>query len=139
MLLFIYGYYRWTIEWRLNGILTNAQVTAIDSHPDGRYNVTYEYRVDGTRYARQHSVSQSYFETAAAGQSIEVIYSPTDVSVSGIPGEGRGDYEIPRLPGTFFDVAFVAFALPLMLAFNGLLIFILLLVIRRRMSQLLAL
>jgi hypothetical protein len=132
--LFAYGYYRWTIEWRLNGPTTTAEVRSKGTKTNGTntaYFVTYEYVVDGVSYIRVHEVVQSYYEAVQPGKVIEVKYSPADVSVSGISGQGIGDYGIARLPGTFFDLKFLALVLPGLIIAN----FVLILVVLGRGSK----
>ncbi len=116
--LFAYGYYRWTIEWRLNGTVVRGEVTDTYRDADGSGFVVYRYHVDGATYTRSHRIRDSFYEGMSVGQEIEVIYSPTDMSVSGIPGQGGGDFDVPRIPGTFFDVRFVAYALPVWILLN---------------------
>ncbi|MCB9456194.1 MAG: hypothetical protein H6671_09420 [Anaerolineaceae bacterium] len=116
--LFIYGYYRWTIEWRLNGTVIRGEVTETFRVDDGSAFVVYQYAVDGMTYSRIHRVHDDFYDGTGVGQMIEVIYSPADVSVSGIPGQGGGDFDVPRIPGTFFDVRFVAYVLPVLILVN---------------------
>lgn len=118
LILFIYGYYRWTIEWRLTGVTVQGEVTETFRVDDGSAFVVYQYAVDGTTYSRIHRVHDDFYEGASIGQPVEVIYSPADVSVSGIPGQGGGDFDIPRIPGTFFDLRFLAFVLPTLILVN---------------------
>jgi hypothetical protein len=112
-LLFLYGYYRWAIEWRLNGTRTQAEI--IEKRQDGEeYYVTYVFEADGKTYCREHRVVQSFYENTdfGVGDSVEIIYSPIDTNANGIPGQGTGDFQLKRLPGTFFNLTFLAFILP---------------------------
>ncbi len=113
--LFAYGFYRWTFEWRLNGPRIPAQVTGVEQRGDTFY-VTYVYKVNDHEFAREHRVSQWYFEGVTPGQSIEIVYSPADAAISGIPGQGRGDFDLNHLPGVFFDLRFLIFVLPIVIA-----------------------
>ncbi|MCB9450274.1 MAG: hypothetical protein H6672_02480 [Anaerolineaceae bacterium] len=116
--LFAYGYYRWTIEWRLNGTVVQGAVTETFRLDDGSAFVVYDYTVDGATYSRIHRVHDDFFAGTSVGQPVEVIYSPADVAVSGIPGQGGGDFDLPRLPGIFFDLRFLAFVLPALILVN---------------------
>lgn len=134
--LFAYGYYRWAIEWRLNGVHTTGEVIDKQTSADGVYWVEYNYTAGDTVYTRQHSVTVSFYESTTVGQTVEVIYSPIDSSVSGIPGQGGGDYDLPRLPGTFFDLRFLALVLPPLIIINLVTILVLMIYARWVSSKL---
>lgn len=133
IILFLYGYYRWAIEWRLNGTRTQAEI--IEKRQAGEeYFVTYVFEADGKTYSREHRITQSFYENTSfdIGNSVEVIYSPIDTNANGIPGQGTGDFQIKRLPGTFFNLNFLAFILPAIILIGLLVLLGLLLYMRRR-------
>jgi hypothetical protein len=119
--LFGYGFYRWAIQWRLNGPRLIAQVGSREFTSTGKYYVRYRYTVEGVEYARKHRVTPAFFKKIAVGQDLEIVYSPIAPEISGIPGQGIGDFEVSKLPGTFFDLKFLIFVLPAAMVFNLLL------------------
>jgi len=119
--LFGYGFYRWAIQWRLNGLRIVAQVGSREFSSTGKYYVRYRYTVDGVQYARRHRVTPAFFKKIVVGQDLEIVYSPVDPGISGIPGQGSGDFEVSKLPGTFFDLKFLIFVLPAAMLLNLLL------------------
>jgi hypothetical protein len=121
IVLFGYGFYRWSIQWRLNGPRVIAQVGSREFTSTGKYYVRYRYTVDGVEYTRKHRVTPAYFKKIVVGQDLEIVYSPAAHEISGIPGQGIGDFEVSKLPGTFFDLKFLIFVLPAALMFNLLL------------------
>ncbi len=129
--LFVYGYYRWTIEWRLNGIEITADVVDTQQIGDA-YLVTYQFTVDNQTYTHQRHVTATYFATVT--DSVPVVYSPIDPEASTIPGQGRGDFDVARLPGTFFDLRFLAYALPILILLNTVLLIGAMVYTRRRQS-----
>lgn len=130
--LFIYGYYRWTIEWRLNGIEVTADVMDTQQIGD-EYLVTYQFTVDNQTYTHQRHVTGTYFATVT--DSVPVVYSPIDPEASTIPGQGRGDFDVARLPGTFFDLRFLAYALPILILLNTVLLIGMMIYTRRQSAN----
>jgi hypothetical protein len=133
IVLFLYGYYRWAIEWRLNGTRTQGEI--IEKRQDAeKYYVTYVFEADGEIYSREHRVAQSFYENTSfdVGDSVGIIYSPIDTNANGITGQGTGDFQLKRLPGTFFNLAFLAFILPVIIVIGLLVLFGLLLYVKRQ-------
>jgi hypothetical protein len=132
--LFAYGIYRWTFEWRLNGPRVQAQVTNVEQRGDS-YFVTYRYQVNGHEFVREHRVRRSYYEGVTPGQMIEIVYSPADTAISGIPGQGGGDFDLEHLPKVFFDLSMLVFALPATIMLLFLVIVALWIVARRQQRR----
>lgn len=132
LLLFLYGFYRWTIQWRLNGPRIPAQVSSREFISTGKYWVTYHYTVDGKTYKRQHRVTKSYFDKIVIGQTIEIVYSPIAHNISGIPGQGIGDFDVHRLPGTFFSLKFLIYVLPALIVIDLVTLIVIVFQARRR-------
>ena len=119
--LFVYGFHRWTVEWRLNGPVVNGEVINLREH-NGKTFVTYRFEADGTHHEHERRITHEFYDTLHMGDAVEVIYSPIDTDASGIPGQGGSDFDLPHLPGTFFDLAFLVYYLPAVILLNGLVI-----------------
>jgi hypothetical protein len=119
--MFAYGFYRWTFEWRLNGPVVTGEVFNLREH-NGKTYVTYRFEADGTQHEHERRITHELYDTLRVGDTVDVIYSPIDTDASGIPGQGGSDFDLPHLPGAFFDLAFLAYYLPVAILFNGLII-----------------
>lgn len=126
--LFVYGYYRWAIEWRLNGIQVDATVLAKEQQGDD-YVITYEFSVNDQPYIQQRHVEADYF--AFVDERVPVVYSPIDPQAASIPGQGTGDFDVARLPGTFFNLSFLVHTLPVLLSMNVAVLIVVTLIIKR--------
>lgn len=115
--IFAYGMVRWIFEWRLSGPRTQAEIVAIDAQ-GGEHFITYRYAVDGQAYLREHRVSAAFAEARHVGEALTVVLSPADESISGIPGQGRADFDLPRLPATPFNLTILIYVLPAALVIN---------------------
>jgi hypothetical protein len=116
--LFGYGFYRWTFEWRLNGPVVSGEVIDLREHNGTRY-VTYRFEAGGSWHEHERRITPELHDTLHLGDEVDVIYSPIDPGASGIPGQGGSDFDLPHLPGTFFNLAFLAYYLPAAILLNG--------------------
>ncbi|MBN1286233.1 MAG: DUF3592 domain-containing protein [Anaerolineae bacterium] len=127
MILFAYGYYRWTIEWLLNGPTAEGTILGLREEKDDngtRYYVTYQFAAPGPDHALQTFVHErrftmpSAYETFRVGDTVEITYSPIDPSASAIAGIAGAKLEGQDLPGTFFPFEFVGFYFPVAIVLN---------------------
>ena len=57
------------------------------------WTLKYEYNVDGTAHSSSTNVPQDYFNRTSVGQSIDIIYVPSNPKVSNIPNNyATSDY-----------------------------------------------
>lgn len=97
-LFFGWGYYvsqNDYIELRDQGVTTTGEVIRL--HKQGgfkysryslgpSYDMTYEFTINGADYRRRQNISSEQFESTQTGQFVEVLYSPSDPSVSVLDG-----------------------------------------------------
>ncbi len=86
------------VEWRnytlLNttGVVVRGEYTGkyIDEDDDDggvSYHARYEYRVNDILYQGEHSIGQDIYNRVEQGAGVNIIYAPSDPSVSRIEGE----------------------------------------------------
>jgi hypothetical protein len=124
VVLFIFSFKRWMIDWRLNGMRVPANVTVAD--PDFNF-VAYGYQVAGTSYTGDCYVGDGDLAKLGFGALIEVVVSPYDASIAGLPDQVGCDFLLPAIPGTPFHAGVIALVLPGLIALNAVGIMVLLL------------
>ncbi|KAB2864874.1 MAG: Nif11 family protein [Anaerolineae bacterium] len=97
-LFFGWGYYvsqNDYMELRDHGVTTTGEVIRLHKQSGFRYSryslgpsydMTYEFTVKGVDYQRRQNISSEQFQSTHIGQFVEILYSPSDPSVSVLVG-----------------------------------------------------
>lgn len=97
IMFFAYQDYQDALLLETEGQTVNGEVISkrvdVDSEDGDTYYVTYTYGANGQRYQDVMSVDYGFYNDAAAGDVVEVVYASSDPTVSAINGQQSSSAE----------------------------------------------
>lgn len=117
--------YRRYVELRDHGVVTLGQVTnqriqndiSAEAMTATTFYITYVFTVDDRNYSHEQAVSSSRYHALAAGQPVEILYSPSDPALTVMDGT-NSTQEWYLLGSIAFGIGFIIVAGPTLLQFR---------------------